>query len=323
MSRAPTPSGVLVLPRSASRADWLAARRRGITATDVVAIVGLSKFATALDVYVDKRVGSQDSGREDAGWGQLLEDVVAREWAARGGHRIRRVGLLANRDAPHHLASCDRLIIIGPREAAGVLEVKTTSARSGPAWETSPPERVAVQVQWQLHVTGLEMAHVAVLVGGQELRDFMVARDQDLIDYLIGEADRVWGEVQAGVLPDAGVSVAALDRLHPTRSGAVDVPAGEAGRWVDAYRAARDAEKAAAVEKEAARAQLVALLGDAQEATVDGGPGWSYRHGRPGLAMPAPAVRRFAAEHPDLADEYLTTRPGLATFRLAADDEED
>lgn len=323
MTRTPTPEGVLVLPRSASRDQWLAARRRGITATDVVAIVGLSKFGGPLDVYVDKRLGEQDSGREDAEWGRLLEDVVAREWAARGGHLIRRVGLLAHRDVGHHLASCDRLVVSRRQAAEGVLEVKTTSARSAPWWETSPPERVRVQVQWQLHVTGLEVAHVAVLVGGQELCDFTVDRDEVLIDYLIGEADRVWAAAQAGTPPDIPgwqATVAALDRLHPDRAGTVDVDPADAVPLLDAYRAAAAAERAAAERKEQARVGLIGLLGDADTATVDGRTAYTYRAGKPRLTIPADRVRRLLADHPDLADEYMVMRTSRR-FTLASEED--
>lgn len=293
-----------MLPSGAPRPQWLAARREGITATDVVKIVGLSPYGNALDVYLDKRVGEQawDPG-EAARWGLALEDVVARRWAADRGCRVRRVGLMRHRGHAHHLASLDRVVV---RERAP-LECKTRNVFADD-FTDSVPERVAVQVQWQMHVTGADHAHVAALVGGQDLVTHTVERDQVLIDYLAGEADRVWAAVRAGVPPEVppwAQTAAALNRLHPDRAGVVDLDPVTAGPLLQAYRGAAADEKKAKAAKEHARVQLLALLGDHEEATVAGQPAFTYRaHTK--TEITADATRSLLADHPHLI-EYATS----------------
>jgi putative phage-type endonuclease len=298
-------SGVQLLRSGVSRVEWLAARRCGITATDVVRIVGLSPHGNALDVYLDKRVGEPERDRgEAAAWGAALEDVVARRWADLHGCRVRRVGLMRHRTLSHHLASLDRVVVA----QRAPLEVKTRNVFADDFGD-GVPERVAVQVQWQLHVMGAGTGHVAALIGGQELVSWTVPRDQVLIDYLVGEADRVWAAVRAGVPPQVPPwqqTAAALDRLHRNRAGAVDLDPDVAGPLLAAYRDAAAAEKAAKAAKAAARVQLLTLLGGHEEALLGGRPAFTYR-AHTTTEIHAGRLRQLLADHPDVAGYTTTT----------------
>lgn len=298
-----TPAGDLVLPCDAPRMKWLIARQKGITATDIVKIIGLSGWGNSHDVYVDKRSAPIDEPPSEAAqWGHLLEEPVAREWAIRHGAKVRRVGLLRHHRNRHHLATCDRLI----NGWASPLEVKTKSAFVADRWADGVPDDVAAQVQWQLHVTGLDRAHVAALVGGQRLESFEVRRDQDVIDYLVGEADRVWADVTAGTPPQVDpdqLTAAALDRLYPDRGGVAEVPALDALPLLDAYRDAAARARLAAREKDVAKLQLVQLLGDAEVAQVNGRDAFTYRaQSRRGIDLD-----RLAELVPEVAGLITTT----------------
>lgn len=311
-----TATALSVLPANAPRSKWLAARRGGITATDVVKIVGLSPYGNALDVYLDKRtgLGEGDAPSEEALWGQLLEDQVARQWAARNHAKIRRVGLLAHRGLPHHMASCDRIVI----GEGAPLELKTRN-RWADDFEDGVPDRVGVQVQWQMHVTGSDHAHVAALIGGGRLVSHTVGRDQVLIDFLVEEADQVWRAVQTGEPPTLQpwqMTGASLRRAHPDRTGEIEVDPDTAGPLLAAYRGAAAAEKQARADKELAKVQLIALLGDAEQGLVNGQPAYVCRHGGPETTIPAERVRALLADHPDLATPYAITKPGPTRFTL-------
>ena len=74
-----TPTGVLVYDGAPHTDEWFAARRRGITATDVPKILGLTEYGTARHVWLDKQgLAPVDEGSEAARWGTLLEDIVAK-----------------------------------------------------------------------------------------------------------------------------------------------------------------------------------------------------------------------------------------------------
>lgn len=319
MTRLVTPQGALVLRADAPRDQWLSARRRGITATDIVKIVGLSPYGNAIDVVLDKRLPSDDTAPSEAAqWGLLLEDQVAREWARRNDCRIRRVGLLARYLQPHHLASCDRRVT----NERAALEVKTRTAWAADEWAHGVPERVAVQSQWQLHVTGFDRVHVAALVGGQQLHSATVERDEVLIDYLVSEADRVWAAVEAGQMPEVPpwqLTAESLRRAWPDREGAVELDPeriAAALPHIDAYRAQSAIERDAKAAKDIAKLALVQLLDGASEALIGGETVYSYRTSTDTTTIPAENARRLLADHPDLV-EYAVTKPGRASFSLA------
>ena len=76
-----------------NRTEWLKARRSGIGGSDVAAILGLSRYKTAVDVYEDKIVTDEpeDTQSQAAYFGSVLEDVVAHEFSKRTGMKIQRV----------------------------------------------------------------------------------------------------------------------------------------------------------------------------------------------------------------------------------------
>ena len=83
---------VLVSTENLTEQEWLAYRRRGIGGSDVAAILGISPFRTARDLYDDKL--NIASVADDAGnWvalemGHLLEPLVARIFAKKTGLEV-------------------------------------------------------------------------------------------------------------------------------------------------------------------------------------------------------------------------------------------
>lgn len=84
---------VLISTEGLPEKEWLEYRRRGIGGSDAAAILGISPFATARDLYYDKLkiVPFDDS---ECNWvakkmGHLLEDLVAEIFHVKTGYRMR------------------------------------------------------------------------------------------------------------------------------------------------------------------------------------------------------------------------------------------
>jgi putative phage-type endonuclease len=275
-----TPSGVLVYEGDPHTDAWFATRRRGITATDIPKILDLSEYGTTRHVWLDKQgLAPDDDGESEAArWGTVLEGPVADEWARRNGCEVAPVGILAHCDRRWMLASLDRIVLDCPLDAGPCgLEVKTRSAFVAGKWSMDVPDDVLAQVQWGLEVSGFDHMHVAALIGGQRLTDFVVWRDSDVIAYLKDAAERLWGQVGSREMPDCAPTAALgrlLDAMHPDRDGDVEVERATAdalvAEYLDAVQAAKDAEAA----KERAKVTVVDLLGPARRLVVpsDDGP---------------------------------------------------
>jgi putative phage-type endonuclease len=97
MSVASKPYGPLVLVDTADlpEEEWLEYRRRGIGGSDAAAVLGVSPFATARDLYYDKLKLISYEDRE-SNWvakkiGHLLEDLVAQIFHVKTGYRIYQI----------------------------------------------------------------------------------------------------------------------------------------------------------------------------------------------------------------------------------------
>jgi len=313
-----TPTGRLILPADADRTKWLAARRSGIGSSDVPAILGLIEQNPPLKVYYDKLGFDVDDAGEAAYWGTVNEENVARRWAMQSRSVIRRVGLVAHQDNPHWMATLDRRVTECPlsddEHTACGLECKTRSAFKSAQWHAGAPDDVTAQVLWQIIVNGYEHMHYAVLIGGNEYHQGVIRANQytDVMADIVTAVDKFWHEhVQPQVPPAPTGGGEALTRLfrrlHPTRSGTVDVD-----RHDDALDALLDygthqrAEAAAKKAKAAAKARMIAALDGAQSALIGGERAYSLE---PSNAAPRVNLELLAERWPDAYEACVKPNP--------------
>lgn len=315
-----TKTGVLILPADAPRDAWLAARRDGITATDVPAILGLNRYKTGIDVWMEK-VSAADSNftpalgsQEAALWGIALEDAVAKTWADQTGVQVRRVGIIAHEDHDWMRASLDRLVT-GCPDGKCAVEVKTRSTYVAAEWDAGVPADVQAQVHWQLIVSGLDHIHVIALIGGQRLVQHVVTLDDVALGYIIGTAATVWEAVkseQPPILPESTWTNDYLDQLHPERAGELEVDTTVA-TLVDDYQRVILEINVLDERKNELRTQLVGALGDHETATSNGRSLYSYKSAtRKTLSKDA-----LIELHPDVAtDDRIWTTSTSRTLRV-------
>lgn len=276
-----TPTGVLVYDGPVHSDGWYGARRGGITATDAVKILGLSKYGTAVDVWADKRgVATDDGMSEAAEWGLIHEPAIDARWCQLHGTTTSEVGVLANVRHLHHRASLDRLVTRCPDgDGPCGLQIKTRSAFKAGEWSSEVPDDVYVQEQWEMHVTGFRHMHVAVLIGGNQMSSYRVDVDPDDQAVIVARADEVWEAVAADrppavLSPDVAV-IDSLNRLYRQRDGAAVLERAQAealvADWLDRKRVeteANRAARAATTARKEAEVAMVAALGPSEAAFV-------------------------------------------------------
>lgn len=277
-----TPTGRLLLPADADRAAWLTARRQGLGSSDIAAVLGISRYGNALSVYHDKTGGlpleSDDS--EPALWGRAFEETVAREWARRNRSYVRRVGLVQNIDRPWQMCTLDRRVLECPladgREKCAV-EIKCRDKMKAGQFRKGVADDVLVQTLWQADVCGYDHIHAAVLIGGNDYRQYVIRTSDhaDLIADLRTAGERAWQQIVDRRPPsvpgdaDPDVLLDLYEQLYPERSGTVDITRDidtqdAVAEYLDAHADYAAAEK----RKKAAKARILAGLGGAEAATV-------------------------------------------------------
>lgn len=306
MTTATASRPVVIAPADLPREEWLVARRRGIGGSDVAAILGMDPRRSPLHVYYDKlgQLPDEDAG-EAAEWGVLLEDVVARQFGRLTGLDVRpSPGILGHPERSWQIANIDRLLAPAPdAEPDSLLEVKTASAFLDDQWDRGGdpeqvPDRAALQVHHYLAVTGFARAHVAVLIGGQRYRSYLIERDDEFIETLSTLEAEFWQQVVDRRPPRADGSKATtelLGHLYDVEPDLVRVldPA-EVEPLLIARAEAKEAEKTAKHRADEAENALRQMLGEAEVGVIDGRPVVTWKScERAGYTVAPTTYRKF------------------------------
>lgn len=314
-----TPTGRLILGADADRDAWLTARRRGLGSSDVAAILGISRYGNALSVWHDKTGGlpleSDDS--EPALWGRLNEETVAREWARRNRSVVRRVGLVANDTRPWQMCTLDRRVLKCPLATEPercAVEVKCRDKMKASSFRAGVADDVLVQTLWQADVCGYDHIHIAVLIGGNDYRQFVVrvADHQQLVADLRAAGAALWERVTTRRPPvltgdeEPGPLLDLYARLHTDREGYVEIARdGDAQDALAEYIAAGANESAGKKAKERAKAKLLTVLGGAEVALDGDKIAFSYNAG----SREHCDIKRLAERWPAAYADCVEDRP--------------
>lgn len=240
-------------------------RKGFIGGSDVAVILGLSKYKTRLQLWLEKtgRINSTAAG-EAAHWGNMLEPVVVAEWQAQNGDESIQALPCPIFHHPEHdwaRANLDRGIFVNG-VLDGVLEIKTASVYLAKDWDDGRvPVAYVAQVQWYMFVTNTTYAEVAVLIGGQEYRQTRIDRNDAIIKKLFKAASEFWQCVESNTMP-APVTASDNAIVYPVDDGG-DVLASDG--VLDAVRSlaiVKDKIKALDDEKEALEGEIKAFMAD-------------------------------------------------------------
>lgn len=172
--------------------EWLLDRRKGIGGSDVATILGLNKWKSPYQLWLEKtgQVNLEHTESEPAYWGNVLEEIVAKEFQERTGKKVRRRNQVFEHPLhPFLRANIDR-DVVGEN---AILECKTANAFLGKEWEGEEvPLSYLCQVQHYMNVLNKKYCYIAVLIGGQKFIWKRVDRDQELIDMITERLVEFW-----------------------------------------------------------------------------------------------------------------------------------
>lgn len=249
---------------------WLTRRRSCVGSSDAAAVAGLSPYATALSVWVDKVQPSAASPMSDAQeMGLIMEPAIARAYERRF-----KVDLveptkelpLIHPKYPFMGASPDRL-----RPDGGTVQLKNVNARMSHLWgedgTDEVPEFYALQVQQEMAVLGTDRGEIPALFGGCELRVYPIPRNEKLIANLIEIEAAFWDHVLTRTAPPPDwnhpTTAALIAAMYPPREGEEISLGDDALPLVEEYERLGDQEKSAEKARKAAKAKLIEKMGTA------------------------------------------------------------
>ncbi len=180
---------------------WLEYRKKGIVGSDLAAIMGVSPFATARDLYYDK-CGIEPMIDEESNWvakkvGHLLEDLVAEIFAKKTGFEVWSVKtIFSHPDYPFMQANVDFFYKDNNGKIGG-LECKTTNYMAKSKWDDDTvPINYELQCRHYMAIMDIDEWWIACMYGNNE-NDFImrkITRDEDYEDIIIQSESSFWND---------------------------------------------------------------------------------------------------------------------------------
>lgn len=219
---------------------WHTRRLFGLGGSDMGIVLGVNHYQT-LDALWRVKTGREQpsEGNQKTYWGHVLEDVVAREFAVATGMKVQKCNKhFCSKDYPFLVGNIDRFVSketeLGRWERYAILECKTAGAfmaknfskdgawyidehfvdsnASGITKATDIPMSYYLQCQHYMYVTGVHRCYLAVLIGGNDYRIYVVNYRQDEVNFVIGKAIEFWCH---NILDDVEPTLTADDIIKP------------------------------------------------------------------------------------------------------------
>lgn len=251
--------------------EWLERRRSSIGGSDASVIAGMNIFSSPYAVWADKlgKIPPKEDN-EAMRLGRDLEEYVAKRFTEETGKRLRRENnILVNPDYPFAHANVDRMVV---GEDAG-FEAKTTSVlNTGKFKNGEYPENYYVQCVHYMAITGCKRWYLGVLVLGVEFKWFVIERDDEEINALMGAERKFWEHVTSKIPPMADgsdpTSMAIQTIYHDDNGSSVSLEGykGELDEYMEVSELIKELEK----KKTECSNRIKAFMGESTKGMCEG-----------------------------------------------------
>lgn len=317
-----------------TRQEFLAERRTGLGGSDIGAILGLSKYRSPVEVWLEKTGRSPGADETlQMRFGIFAEEFVAHEYTRDTGRRVQRYNtLLRHPDFRMVIGNVDRLVIPDGAKVASHRgdirtdrgwEGKTASAFAasradewGPSGSDFVPSAYHVQSCTYMALTQCSTWDLSVLFGNQEVRHYTIHRDRDLEHELLRRAAEWWRmHVEADVAPEPQ-SEADVRLLYPQDSQR-EIEADDEIACVCAELAdLKSRIKALEDDEQKARDALTAYMGAAAVLRWNGQTLATYKTARPSSRTDWKAVCKAAGVPESVIAQHTTETAGARRLLL-------
>jgi len=309
------PKQLMTVEEMKDRAKWLKYRNLGIGGSDAGIICGLSKWKSPFALWMEKteQVEAEDlSGNEYIHWGNVLEEVVAKEFCERTGKKVQRKGLMQSDEHPFMLASVDRMVV---GENAG-LECKTANGFAEKDWKDDEvPASYYCQCQHYMAVTGCEKWYIACLIGGNHFVWKEIPRNEADIEALIEAETSFWAKVLTKTMPAVDGSDSCAAALRERFTGGKPEPielTAAAGQKIARYFSLKETRDSLQAQMDEIKNELCLDLGDNEYGICDEYKvAWRSQAGKKTIDTKA-----LQKEMPEVYEKYLKVGKPTRVFKI-------
>jgi putative phage-type endonuclease len=305
-----------------NRQEWLEARRKGLGGSDIAAIMGISKWSTPMDIYLEKKGMSEDEDSNAKMRGRILEKAIAEWYAEKNGFEIQPGPDMPMQGEKEFMLGSPDFWVWDFNESMHDfwgLEVKTSRSDDGwgPDGSDQIPRYYATQVHWYMLVAKKKVWDVAVyFTFKDEFRQYRLYADDELHEKMVESAESWWNtHIVEDVAPnlDGGRgSTYLLTQQFPQDTGEIREPTSREIELFEELNSINDALKMLQVRKKETENLIKNEMQDCS--VIQSGhvkATWKLGNGRKSFD-----TKRFRADHPELAETYTKQGDPARTFRF-------
>lgn len=306
--------------------EWHQRRYNGIGGSEMAAVLGISKYQSAYDLWQVKTGRKEPfAGNDMTHWGQLLESAVADEYAKVTGEKIRVSRKhYQSKECPWLVGNVDRLIVKNDQHDTKILECKTCTDDSAvdedgiKEWgqgntyhpktgkllkaDDTVPFNYLVQVQHYMCITGYNEVDLAVLfMRTRDFRIYTIERNEQIIETIKQASEEFW----RGVLTDNAPAMTDEDRLNrftetvPSEEY-IQAPSEDILQTVGMLKDIKERIIKLEEQKEQFEQEIKLYIGDKKGLMYDGKKLVTYGNPYEKVTFDA---KQFKADHPDMLNE--------------------
>jgi len=297
--------------------DFALLRAKSLGGSDVGALLGLSRYRSAVDVWMEK-TGKEIAIRDSLPlrFGQFAEEFVASEYALATGL------CLASHDAavihPEYQymhGHIDRFVLDGNLPlidtdgkitASRILECKTANPFAQSEWGEAGSDQVPlsylVQCVWYMMLTNINQTDLAVLFGNADFRIYEITRDLELEQMVLERAITFWEDHVLKDIPPPAASESDYKTLFgkSTLGKSIEASA-KTYELIKKLKSLNEQVEQYEAEISQIKQSIMGQMQDAEILTFDGQTLATWKSPKPSLRLDA---KRLTEEHPDLVHQY-------------------
>lgn len=255
-------------------------RRSFIGGSDIAAIIGVSPWKSAVDLWIEKTSPDVDDSENQKAKnrGKRLEPYIIDMIREEHGLNV----MATNQrylDGEFSYLSCEIDAECNPKNIENI-EIKTVHPFKAKEWGEHDTDQLPVhyvaQAQWGLGITKRDMCRVFALIG-DDLKPYVVERDDELITAMREKAYEFWTQyVVPKIQPPMSFdeptdTIETLKRLYPGTNGVVLDATPMQAHWRSVYEHAKDLCNKYQSVVDGAKAHILAEMGESAAIRFDDG----------------------------------------------------
>ena len=298
--------------------DFTHNRSAFLGGSDIGAILGVSKYRSAMDVWLEK-TGKRGSAKDSFAlrFGSYAEQFIANEYAKLTGDvLINHPDGLIHPEHSFCVGHIDRFVLAktdapliredGTLNAKKLLECKTANYYSQKDWGEAGSDAIPLpylcQCLWYLGITNLSEIDVAVLLGGSELRIYTISRDRELETLIFQKAVHFWYEHVFKDIPPKPQSVDDCQTLFAKATSGKTMEANrETIALIEQLKTLESQVKVDETQIDAIKQAIMEAMGDAETLTYHGKAIITWKAPKPSYRID---TKRLSVDHPELIKAY-------------------